>query len=343
MGKISYSLPLVGLLSALVALGSSACGSLSNASSEPPSIGADASASVQRAVKFGSLYVSSQFKHAVAVYGGTPLDYSGSIKKGLSRPSAIAFNSRKQLFVADYGSNDVKVYAASNGRLVRTLSTRYTKTPFGIAVAPNNDVYVLSRSFVTIFIEGQQSNSKKMKMRGYAIAFDTSGNAYIATAGAIDVFPPRKTKLTRTITQGIDSPLEAALDANGNLFVSNVPASGCGNVTVYNAATGALESTITTNVCGPRTIAFDSQNNAYIGNSTPASVNVFSAGTYKWLSAITDCISDPGSMVFDPSGNLYIENVGLPGNVVAYSPGDESPIQTLTKGIRFPVDLAWLP
>jgi hypothetical protein len=292
----------------------------------------------------GSLYISSQLKHAVAVYGGAPLEYSGSIRKGLSEPAGIAFNSKKELFVADYGLNDIKVYAASTGKLIRTLSTRYTKNPYRLAVAPNDDVYVISRTFVNIFIAGQQSNSKKIKLKATDVSFDGSGNAYIATAaGSIDVFPPSKTKLVRTITEGIDRPLETAVDGNGNLYVSNSPSSGCGNVTVYNAATGALESTITTNVCGPRAIAFDSQNNAYIGNSTPMTINVFSVGTYKWLTAITNGLNDSGSMVFDPSGNLYVANVSYPGNVVVYSPGSTKPSQTLTHGISFPSDLAWLP
>jgi DNA-binding beta-propeller fold protein YncE len=110
----------------------------------------------------GSLYISSQLKHAVAVYGGNPLDYAGSIKKGLSLPNAIAFNSNKELFVADQGTNAVSVYAASTGKLIRTLSTRFTKTPTQVAVAPNGDVYVRSRNYVYKRpAVGEQKNQRK--------------------------------------------------------------------------------------------------------------------------------------------------------------------------------------
>jgi DNA-binding beta-propeller fold protein YncE len=344
MGKNYFLLPLVGLLIVFTMAGLTACGDFSRKASVQPAFESAASTStLQRATKVGSLYISSERASSIAVYGGDPLKFVGSIKKGLSLPVGLAFNSLQELFVTNQASSNVSVYDSSSGKLVRTLSTRFTKTPFALAVAPDDDVYVLSRRSVTIFTKGQQAGSKKINEKAEAIAIDTSGNAYLATNGSIDVFAPGGTQPTRTITDGVDRPIALAIDGDGNLYVSNMPSSACGNITVYNAASGALENTIIKNVCHPLQIAFDSQNNAYVGNSTPPTVNVFSGTTQKWVKTISNGISTPGALLFDPSGNLYVINQGVPGNVLIFPPGHNKPSQTLTRGIDFPADLAPLP
>src|SRR5580692_9179277 len=57
--------------------------------------------------KGGSLFISSYA--GVVVYSGNPLQYDRAIN-GLSGPLGIAFNSQKQLFVANQRSNSVTVY-----------------------------------------------------------------------------------------------------------------------------------------------------------------------------------------------------------------------------------------
>jgi sugar lactone lactonase YvrE len=347
MRKEYFSLPSIGLLAVIAVAGLAACSDFVHASSVPSLyLNTAPAGTLRHGTNLGSLYISSESPeptNGIAVYSGSPLKYTNSITKGLGEPYGIALNSRGQLFVANHGSSTVSVYNAKSGKLIRTLSNRFMKVPLSLAVAPNDDVYVLSRSYVNIFKKGLQSGTKRIDVNPLAIAIDASGNAYIATANAVEIFAPGGTKPISSISQGVDVPDAMAIDSGGNLYVSNSPNSGCGNITVYDSATGSLESTITKGVCHPGGIAFDSQSNAYVTDIAPPSVNVFSATTHKRINLISKGLSEPFAILFDPTGNLYVANLSDPGNVVVFPPGKKKPSQTLTDGVDFPYGLAWLP
>jgi hypothetical protein len=347
MRKKLLALPSIGLLGVLSTLALTGCSDAGRASMQPLALTPSSNAASLNNAKNGSLYVAS--RDGISVYGGKNLEYSRTITDGVSLAEAIDFNSRAQLFVANENSSAITVYKARGSSPIRTLTNKFMKDPHGEAISPNNDVYVLSRDFVNLFVNGRQNRSKKINISATAIAIDPSGKVYIPTgAGVIDVLGPAETKPTRTIGKGLKDVTRMAIDTAGNLYVGQVSSSHCGSIVVYNAATGKLEDTITNGVCDPNSFAFDSQDDLYVSNyaagfSDAQSVTIYSLGGSTPTETITNGINGPVALAIDSSDNLYVANLGVPGNVAVYPPDATSPSRILTKDIDAPVDLQWLP
>jgi 6-phosphogluconolactonase (cycloisomerase 2 family) len=290
----------------------------------------------------GSLYVSSE--SGVIVFSGSPAKYVRTIYKGISSPVALAFNSQKQLFVANFDINTVTVYNKDGNNPVETLS-KNLKQPFYLAVSSKNDVYVGGKSHVNIYLESSQAKLRRIPVKPTGVAVDASGNAYVAGDGVITVYPPGSTKPSRTISDGIDFPTQLAIDASGNLYVGNLDPTACGSVTVYDAATGALENTITDGICEPISLAFDSLGNLYVGNeadTNSSDVTVYAVGTRALMETITEGINVPFGLSLDPSNNLYVSNYGA-NTVTVYPPNETSPSETLTERLSSPSRSVWIP
>jgi 6-phosphogluconolactonase (cycloisomerase 2 family) len=298
---------------------------------------------VQPSVKNVTLYVSSiagEPHGTVVVFGGQPLKFLHTIGNTY-QPEEIALNSLGELFVANYGLNSVTVYKPEGRLPLRTL-TKGVVRPLALAVSHTNDVYVGSENTVSIFKNGRQNGFKRIHARTNSIAFDASNNAYIAVNGAINVYPPDGTQPVRTITETVDYPSALAVDASGNLYSGNFESNTCGNVTVYDAATGTLENTITDGICGASAFAFDSMGNVYVANRRGA-VTVYAAGTDTLIETITKGVGNPIALAIDSSNNLYVANYANFGSISVYPLNHKSPSQVLTKDISYPRSLAWLP
>jgi YVTN family beta-propeller protein len=340
MRKEYFSIPSIGLLAAISAANLTACSDGGGSAIQPVAMDPAIGAVVHKGSSSGSLYISSSNPSALVVYGGAQMKFLRLVTRGVDDPRGVAINSLNQPIVANYHNNTVAVLGSAR---VRILS-KGVSAPTVLGVSPANDVYVMSRNFVNIFQNARQKGFKRIHLSGRAVAFDSSNNAYIAAGSAVSVFAQGATKPTRTITQGIGLPVAVAIDESGNLFVGNyVSTKDCGDVTEYNAATGALKNTITNGVCYPISLAFDSHGNIYVANHTGSSVTVYDAGTNALKETITNGVSNPLSVLIDPSDNLYVGNYNSPGSVAVYSPDKTSPSKILTKNITLPFGLAWMP
>jgi hypothetical protein len=348
---VNYRSMIAALAASTTLAGCGVAGNMSTSSgSSLRSIGPPTS-SAHKGASTGSLYITSEspaVHGGIVVYGGQPLKYLRSITNGVGGPNAIAFNSLRQLFVTNPQLATITVYTAKGINPIRTLSNRFMKDPFQMAISSKDDVYQTTRRYTLIYIKGLQTQVEKINRSGSGLAIDSSDNVYLGQTGVITVYAPRAIKASRTITDGVGEVSRLAIDASGNLYDSNFQLGSCGNVTVYNAATGALENTITDGVCTPVGLAFDSSGNLYVGNwgngkTSKPSVTVYAAGTGALMETITQGINDPIALAIDPSNNLYVANqADNSSSVTVYPPNQTSPSQTLTKGIDFPFDLKWL-
>ena len=103
------------------------------------------------------------------------------------------------------------------------------------------------------------------------IAFDSSGNLWVANNGANQVLElnPANGAVLNTITEGLNSPSRLAF-AFGKLYVTNL---GGNNVTVYNPATLALVQTISSSaISRPLALAVDTYGDVYVGNNSANNV-----------------------------------------------------------------------
>lgn len=185
-----------------------------------------------------------------------------------------------------------------------------------------------------------------------AITFDSAGNAYVlgASANVVEKYSPTGTDLGVYASLGLNSPIAAAFDSSGNLFVSNFFNNGSvikfgpggspatvfgtagtnghglafdssGNVFVSDFGgnrimkfTSAGVPSVFATTSKPTGLAFDSQGNLYAANSQGNTITKFSAaGANLGVFASTN-ISSPDGLAFDSSGNLYVANAG--GNTI---------------------------
>ena len=160
-----------------------------------------------------------------------------------------------------------------------------------------------------------------------ALAFDGSGNLFVANAGngTVSEFAPGGTTPFATLT-GLTNPAALAFDGSSHLFVAN-----SGNATVSEFAPGATTPFATlTGLSDPVALAFDGSGNLFVANGTGNTVLKFAPGATTPSATLTG-LSNPNALAFDGSGNLFVTNDNSLVNTVSkFTPGATTPSATLT-------------
>ena len=172
----------------------------------------------------------------------------------------------------------------------------------------------------------------------FALAFDSSGNLYVANYGGTTVseFAPGSITATVTLT-GLSEPEALVFDSSGNLYVAN---DGIGDgTTVSEFAPGSTTPSATlTGLTDPWAPAFDSSGNLFVANWNSGTVSEFAPGSTMPTKTLTG-LSCPCALAFDSSGNLYVANADA-GTVSEFAPGSTTPTATLTE-VDWPRALAF--
>jgi hypothetical protein len=84
----------------------------------------------------------------------------------------------------------------------------------------------------------------------------------------VDVYPPRGTAPSRSITDGITWPIGTAVDAENTLYVTNgTKANGqCGDIAEYRAGRSHAFQSITDEMNSPIALTFDKSGRFYVAN-----------------------------------------------------------------------------
>ena len=171
----------------------------------------------------------------------------------------------------------------------------------------------------------------------YGIAEDKHGSIYVVQncppdGNVVDVFPKGSTSPSRQITDGISNPLGAAIDAKGDLYVSNSPAA----ITVYPPGASSPSQTITGGgMSAPFGLAFDKNGNLFIADFGADQVFEVAKGTTTPVPLNLQDLTEPLQVAFDHSGNMLVTD-GEGNRVQIYPPGATTPSQTLSGDFKFP-------
>lgn len=169
------------------------------------------------------------------------------------------------------------------------------------------------------------------------ICLDRQGTLYVVDDdGWVAEYPAGKTKASKIITKGINTPAFCAIDSNGNLWVTNIYGP---NVTEYLNRSTKPHTVITKGIISPDGIAIDRSGNLYVANHpTPYSGNilVYSPGSNSPSRTITDGVTTPIGITVDAHSTLYVTNSEA-NNVEEYRSGHNHPYQTITAAMDQPV------
>ena len=209
----------------------------------------------------------------------------------LNTPAGLVFDSAGNLYVGNYGSNQILIY---NPALIQTGSIS----------------------------EGLSGPNR--------LAFDSVGNLYVSngSSNAITVYDPNGNQIiAKTITNRVNRPLGVAVDSAGNVFVSN---NGTNNIAAYTAD-GVLIGTLSRDnhhrLIAPGVLAIFGPN-LYLGTGPTAgqsytnsyNIALLLTGHAKEVQTYFDTFDEgPTGIAFDSAGNVYIDYF-YTGTAVKYSP-----------------------
>lgn len=181
-----------------------------------------------------------------------------------------------------------------------------------------------------------------------ALAFDGSGNLYVANYGnaTVTVYASGSTTVSKTISQGINTPIAIAVDGSSNLYVLNHGTNSSvnlGSVTVYGPD-GTLLRTITNGIYQPLAETLDSTGNLYVANDIRLyrhpTIAVYPPGATRPSHVFYHHVYGPRAVAVDVSQDLYVANFDE-GTVTVYPPGKGKVLRTITNSVGSPIALAF--
>ncbi len=150
------------------------------------------------------------------------------------------------------------------------------------------------------------------------LAFDSSGNLYVANAGANTISKITPSGLVSTFASGalFNGPAPLAFDGNGNLFVGNVYSNTIDEIAPNGAVSVFLDDTH--KLQRPSGLAFDSSGNLYVSNNQGFTTGgllgntiskITPAGVVSTFVDTTQGLTGPAGLAFDGTGNLYVGTI----------------------------------
>jgi subtilisin-like proprotein convertase family protein/sugar lactone lactonase YvrE len=209
-----------------------------------------------------------------------------STLNGVTNPTAAAFDSSGNLYVADYAYSTVEKYSPPN-----TNGTVFIPDTSGL----NNP---------------------------YALAFDSAGNLYVANYasggigiggvndGTIMKFSPGGVLLS-TFATGLNGPLALAFDASNNLYVANSSdgSDGLGTIEMFTpSGVGTIYLTEANGLSFPDGLAFDGNGHLFVANQGSSTVEEFTPPSTNatMVATATDGLISPAGLAFDSNRNLFV-------------------------------------
>ncbi len=300
------------------------------------------------------LYVASADGNAINVYvagasgNAAPVRVIAGPATHLSFPDALAFDAAGDLLVAESGGGNAEVdaFAPTASGNVAPL---YTLVPSpgggaaqGLAIDPHG---ALSESFCgTCFFTGADGvatytlsshGGTQIRSLGgsatgingpYGIAYDSTGNLYVASSSIVVFAPGASGNVapSRTISTGIAVPSGIALDAANDLFVSDGTTTTSASIPVYAPGTSSPARTLSNVVndvfSGAPGIAVDAAGDVFVPSETPCgaltgapcaarnAIAMYAPGAGapgRVIAGAATGLDDPDHVVLDGAGNVY--------------------------------------
>jgi streptogramin lyase len=266
----------------------------------------------------------------------------------LNNPNNIVFDDSGNLWVANYGANNVLELNPTSGSVLNTITSGISAPTRLFFVG--SELYVLNTtgSNITLYVDLSTAGAKLARTinipssvtRSLGAAVDAYGDVYVAGnetnnivalnigGGLVENLTQDKSGFPFTapgtlvihgqnLYAGLgsgDSP-DAVISYNVGEFLTDDPK----EITVYNDGVNT----------GPTQVAFDSKGNVYISEYYSGTAVKYAPGKGKTPTlVINQGTSTCEGVALDKSGNIYVANSAL-NNITVYSPSGGAPIRTL--------------
>lgn len=251
----------------------------------------------------------------------------------LNNPNGLAFDNKGNLWVANYGANQVLELDPSNGTVLNTI-TAQVNGPTRLTFDSLGNLWVANTTGGTV-VEYRDAFQEfviyiEKGARPLGVAVDAYGDAYIANNADNNIIALNVGfGLIETLTtdkSGFNFSSPGALAIHGrNIYAGFGPGSGENAVISYNVGefltSDPKEITVyNDNVnTGPTGIAFDSQNNVYISESYSGTAVKYGPKGGNPLLVINQGTGGCEGIALDKKGNIYVSNSTL-NNITVYNP-----------------------
>jgi len=266
----------------------------------------------------------------------------------LNNPNNILFDGSGNLWVANYGANNVLELNATTGAVLNTI-TNGLNGPTRLQFV-GGDLYVLNTTgnTITIYTDLSAPGAKLVRTidipssitRSLGAAVDAYGDVYVSGSTSDNVIALNiGGRLVETLTQdksgfsfsapgtlvihgqdiysafGSGDSEDAVISYNVGEFLTRDPK----EITVYNDNVNT----------GPTGVAFDREGNVYISEFYSGTAVKYAQGKGRTpMLVINQGTGYCEGIAVDKSGNIYVSNSGL-NNITVYGPSGGAPIRTL--------------
>jgi hypothetical protein len=165
------------------------------------------------------------------------------------------------------------------------------------------------------------------------MALDGRGTLYVANwnegnaGGDVTIYPAGATSPSLTLTQGLNVPIDVAVDANDDVYVANRGAAP--SIVVYPQGQASPAQTITSSLIQqPAQLQFDSGQDLYFSDNNTG-ISELASGSQTPESLNLQGLRKPSGLALDPvNGNIFISDLDL-NEVLVYAPGNVKRIRAL--------------
>jgi sugar lactone lactonase YvrE len=215
----------------------------------------------------------------------------------LTYPTALAFDSSGNLYVASYPATIIKFRPDGN----RSIFASEVLGSNGLAFDNAGDLFVLDGDSHSI-AEFTADGTKKIFATGIrnpqGLGCDRAGNLFVSDVGTESIlrFTPNGTKSTFAV--GIRVPRNMAFDGSGNVFVYDALTNF-----IFKISPDGSKSEFARGVSASDLVS-DKAGNLFVADLSSRSVIKFAPNGSK--TAFVAGIPSPGGLAFDKAGNLFV-------------------------------------
>ena len=261
------------------------------------------------ATRLGTLTIGGQ-PLAVTQAGSTYVAanwLTNLVSAGLSDPTGIAVDGAGDVYFANTGGYGLYEWTPTNDTAI-DLYGLYALN--GVAVdGPGNIVFAdsyyggifsLSNNAASYLLyDGDQLNG---------VAVDPEGDVYFANINnaAIQELTAASGVAINLVTTGLTSPSAVAVDAAGNLYITDTAT----NVLYeWNVANGVL-TTLATGLTNAAGVAVDGGGNVYIADTGHNAIKEWVAASRTVKTLVSSGLNNPSGVAVDSTGNVYFADSG---------------------------------